>query len=122
MGLATDGAGKVYVCDNNNGRLQIFTRDGQFLSAFPVPGWENKVYSEPHVAVDKKGTIWVTVPGAKEVRAYDNSGKLLHTITGQSVPGAAFDTPMGIGLSPTGKEIIVTDLAHRLVRIPNPEP
>jgi YYY domain-containing protein len=118
MGVGTDAAGKVYVCDNGNGRLQTFTRDGQFVSTFPVPGWESKVYSEPHVAVDAQGTIWVTVPGAKEVRAYDSTGTLLRTITGSGVPGITFETPMGIGYSAAGKEMVISDLDHRLVRIP----
>jgi hypothetical protein len=114
--------GTVYVCDNGNGRLQMFTRDGRFISAFPVPGWESKVYSEPNVALDPRGTIWVTVPGSKEVRNYDRSGKLLRTITGQSIPGAAFTTPMGIAYDPTTRALVISDLEHRLVRLPTAQP
>jgi YYY domain-containing protein len=117
-GLAVDAAGKVYVCDNGNGRLQIFTRDGKFVSQFKVAGWESKVYSEPHVVVDPKGTIWVTVPLAREVRNYDVSGKLLRTITTTSVPGATFETPMGIAYSAPTNALIVSDLTGRLVRLP----
>ncbi len=87
-------------------------------SAFEVPGWESKVYSEPHVAVDPKGTIWVTVPLEREVRNYDASGKLLRTITATSVPGVTFETPMGIAYSAPTNTLIVSDLAGRLVRLP----
>ncbi|MFI5396738.1 MAG: DUF2298 domain-containing protein [Candidatus Binatia bacterium] len=118
VGLATDAAGMVYVCDNGNGRLQLFGRDGRFVGAFPVSGWESKVYSEPNVAVDPSGAIWVTVPGAKEVRNYDRTGKLLRTITAQSIPGVSFSTPMGITYDAAGRELIISDLDHRLVRIP----
>src|SRR5262249_33166739 len=118
VGVGVDTSGKVYVCDNGNGRLQIFTRDGQFISAFPVPGWESKVYSEPYITFDPHGTIWVTVPGAKEIRNYDSSGALLRTITPTSNPAITFDTPMGIGFSLPSRELIVADLAHRVVRIP----
>ena len=118
IGIAADAAGKVYVCDNGNGRLQIFSRDGQFLSAFAVPGWESKVYSEPYVMVDPHGSIWLTVPGAKEIRNYDGSGRLLRTVTGNSIPGVVFDTPMGIAFSAAKSEIVIADLEHRLVRIP----
>jgi YYY domain-containing protein len=121
VGLAIDAAGQVYVADNGNGRLQIFTRDGKFVSEFPVPGWESKVYSEPHVTLDDKGTIWVSVPGAKEVRAYDRTGKLLRTIKGQDLPGVMFDTPMGIAYSPSKHELVIADLDHRIVRIPHVE-
>jgi sugar lactone lactonase YvrE len=117
MGIAVDAAGRVYVCDNGNGRLQTFNRDGSLLSQFPVPGWESKVYSEPSVTLDPRGTIWVTVPGAKEVRNYDRTGKLLRTIAGRSAGGAAFDTPMGIAYSAVTRALIVTDLDNRVVRI-----
>ena len=117
-GVTVDGNGKVYVCDNGNGRMQIFTEDGQFVSEFPVSGWESKVYSEPNVTVDPSGTIWVTVPADKEIRAYDGNGKLLRTITGKSIPGVSFDTPMGIAYSPATKELIVTDLENRVLRVP----
>jgi YYY domain-containing protein len=119
VGLATDAAGNVYIADNGNGRLQIFTADGRFVGEFPVSGWESKVYSEPHVAIDDKGVIWVSVPGAKEIRAYDRSGKLLRTITGQQIAGAFFDTPMGIALNKSKHELVVADLEHKIVRIPN---
>jgi DNA-binding beta-propeller fold protein YncE len=119
VGIVTDAAGQVYVVDNGNGRLQIFTRDGKFVSEFPVSGWESKVYSEPHVTIDAKGTIWVSVPGAKEIRAYDRSGKLVRTITGQQIPGAFFDTPMGIAYNPTKHELVIADLEHKVVRFPN---
>ena len=116
-GVTTDAAGQVYVVDNGNGRLQIFTRDGQFVSAFAVPGWESKVFSEPYVTLDPRGTLWVTVPGEKEVRSYDRTGKLLATIKGQSMPGVTFETPMGIAYSAPSKELIISDLERRIVRI-----
>jgi YYY domain-containing protein len=122
VGIAVDDKGKVYVCDNANARVQIFTRDGQFVSSFPVPGWERKVYSEPYVAVDPKGAIWVTVPGEKEIRAYDGTGKLLRTIKGDTVASAKFETPIGIALSPTTKQLVVSDLEHRLVQFPYAQP
>jgi len=121
VGIAVDASGKVYVCDNSNGRLQIFTREGQFVSQFPVPGWESKVYSEPYITLDPHGSIWVTVPAAKEIRNYDSSGKLLRTLKGDSLPGVSFDTPMGIAFSPLSKELVIADLEHRLVRIPYAE-
>jgi hypothetical protein len=100
----------------------MFSRDGRFISAFPVAGWESKVYSEPNVVLDPRGTIWVTVPGSREVRNYDRGGKLLRTITAQSIPGAAFGTPMGIAYDPTTRELVISDLDHRLVRLPTTQP
>ncbi|MBI3785099.1 MAG: NHL repeat-containing protein, partial [Deltaproteobacteria bacterium] len=117
-GLATDAKGDVYVADNGNGRLQIFSHDGQALGSFKVAGWESKVFSEPHVTIDPRGMIWVTVPGEKEIRRYDRSGQLLTTIKGQTFPTAHFETPMGIAFDPVAKTLVVTDLDHRLIRVP----
>jgi len=117
VGIAVDGTGRVYVCDNGNGRLQIFDRDGGFVRQFPVPGWESKVFSEPHVTLDPRGNLWVTVPIAHEVRCYDRTGKLLRTINGQA---AHFDTPMGIAYDATTHELVVADLNNRVVRIAVP--
>jgi DNA-binding beta-propeller fold protein YncE len=118
IGIATDAAGQVYVCDNANARLQIFTGDGVFVSSFKVPGWASVGFSEPYVALDDAGRIWVTVPTEKTVRAYDKTGKLLRTITGSTIAGAAFNTPMGIAYDPLTKELVVSDLDGPPVRFP----
>ncbi len=116
-GITADAA-QVYVCDNGNARIQIFSRDGMFLGAFPVPGWASKVYSEPHVTLDPRGTLWVTVPTEKEVRNYDLTGKLLRTITTNSIPGVIFEMPMGISYNAAAHALVIADLEDRLVRIP----
>ena len=107
----------MYVCDSSNGRLQIFDRDGVFVTQFRVPGWAGMMYSEPFVALDALGTIWVTVPAEKEVRGYDRTGKLLRTITPQSPPGASFNIPMGIAYDAADLSLVIADLDGRLVRV-----
>jgi DNA-binding beta-propeller fold protein YncE len=118
MGLAIGADGTVYVCDNGNSRLQMFTRDGQSAGEFPVDGWRSEVFSEPDVTLDADGTIWVSVPVEKQIRAYDRSGKLLRTITSQSIASVIFATPMGIDYDPLRKTLVVADLDGRILRVP----
>ena len=118
VGLAVDKDGHVYVADNGNARLQIFDADGKLLSIFPVEGWEQKVFSEPHVAIAPDGTIWVSVPVARIVRAYDRSGKVLREIKGGEDAGMPFNRPMGLAYDKKTNELVVVDLEHRLVRVP----
>ncbi len=120
VGIATDAEGRVYVCDNGNSRVQIFDPSGKLLGAFPVKGWERKVFSEPYMAITKGGTIWVTVPLERAVRAYDREGKLLTEIRGTEDHSGPFQQPMGIALMPGGKELVISDLENRLARIPIP--
>lgn len=121
MGLALDRAGHLVVCDSGNGRIQIFGTDGTLRGHFPVPGWRREVYSEPHVAADPWDRLWLTVPLAREVRAYAENGELLHTVRGASLQ-PPLETPVGIAVDPSGKSLLVTDIANRLVRIHLPRP
>jgi DNA-binding beta-propeller fold protein YncE len=118
VGIAVDAHGRVYVVDNGNARLQIFDRDGALLGAFPVEGWEQKVFSEPHVAVAPDGTIWVTVPTRQLVRAYDSTGTVLKEIQGGDDPGLPFRRPMGIAYDARTDTLVVSDLENRLARVP----
>jgi sugar lactone lactonase YvrE len=118
MGLTVGADGTVYVCDNGNGRVQMFTRDGRATGQFPVEGWRSEVFSEPDVALDGEGNIWVTVPVEKQIRAYDRSGKLLRTISSQTIPSVMFVTPMGIDYDAGQKGLVVADLEGRVFRVP----
>jgi YYY domain-containing protein len=120
-GITVDADGNVYVCDNGNSRLQIFDRDGEFISTFPVPGWRSGVFSEPKVTLDADGTIWVTVPAEKQLRAYDRDGRLRHTVGANTLPGVTFETPMGITYDAKQDDFVVTDLGHRVLRVPHAE-
>lgn len=118
VGLAVDKSGKVYAVDNGNARLQIFDRDGALIGSIDVDGWEQKVFSEPHVAVAPDGTIWVTVPTRQLIRAYDATGKVLKEIQGGDEPTLPFDRPMGIAYDARNDTLVIADLENRLVRLP----
>src|SRR4029453_2195003 len=118
VGIAVDNDDTVYVVDNGNARLQIFDANGPLLSSCPVAGWEQKVFSEPHVTVAPDGTIWVSVPVPRVIRAYDRSGKLLHEIKGGDDKDLPFDRPMGIAYDERTDELVVIDLENRVTRVP----
>ena len=117
VGIAVDAAGKVYVADNGNGRLLILSADGKPAGGFAVAGWANAVYSEPYVATDREGRIWLSVPLQHELRVFDAAGKLVRTVSaGDCRP--PFDTPTGIAVDGGSGEVVVADLAGRIARCP----
>jgi len=118
QGIAVDGKGRVYVCDNGNARLAVFDRDGAFLLNVPVPGWQREVFSEPYVAVEPSGTIWVTVPRAGEIRALAPDGTLKLSLKSGS-GGATWDKPVGLAFL-SGRRLLVTDIENRIVVLPMP--
>ncbi len=118
VGIAVDKDGLVYVADNGNARVQIFDANGKLVGGFPVDGFGQKVFSEPHLTVAPDGTIWVSVPLLRVVRAYDRSGKVLREIAGGEDPGMPFDRPMGVAYDKRTNELVVIDLENRIVRLP----
>ncbi len=58
MGIACDSTGKVYVADNGNNRIQVFTAEGEFLKMFGRYGWGRGDLGSPvGVAVDASGMV-----------------------------------------------------------------
>jgi len=121
QGLAVGDDGSVYVADNGNGRVAIFDRNGSFLRAFEVTGWRREVLSEPYLALDSRGFLWVSVPLAGEVRAYTKEGRLVTTLRGVDQPeGRRFEKPSGLALLP-GRRLFVADLEGRFVIVSLPK-
>ncbi|HMA29615.1 MAG TPA: DUF2298 domain-containing protein, partial [Thermoanaerobaculia bacterium] len=121
QGLAAGKDGNVYVADNGNGRVAIFDRNGSFLRGFDVAGWRRETFSEPYLALDANGLVWVSVPLAGEVRAYTKEGRLVTTLKGKDQPeGRRFEKPSGLALLPKGR-LFVADLESRFVILPLPK-
>jgi hypothetical protein len=86
-----------------------------------VAGWRREVHSEPYLALDSKGLLWVSVPLAGEVRAYTKEGRLVATLSGKDQPeGQRFEKPSGLALLPKGR-LFVADLEGRVVIVPLPK-
>ena len=119
-GLAFAPDGTLWVADNENSRAVAFTTDGVFVKSFRVPGWRREIFSEPYLAVDGKGSVWVSVPLEGEIRAYESGGRLLATARGKDQPeGKRFEKPSGLALLPDGR-LAVADLENGLVVISPP--
>ena len=70
MDAAVDAAGRVFVTDYANHRVQVFDHDGQFLAAWGEPGTDaGQFISALGVAVGGDGTVYVT-DGVKRLQAF----------------------------------------------------
>ena len=60
-GIAIDSNDVVYICDQNNHRISLFTRDGQFLGSFGAQGTKPGQFKTPcGITINKDGTIFVS--------------------------------------------------------------
>ena len=97
-GVATDVAGRVYVSEMMNGRVQVFDTDGEPMLAMGQPGDRYGDMAQPkHLAVGPDGVIFIADAQFAHVHLFDGEGRFLMLLGGGD---AAFgNTPMPFGVT-----------------------
>ncbi len=76
--IALGPAGRLYVADTLNFRVQIFDPEGRFLRAFGGVGDRPGQFARPKgIAVDREGRIYVADAAFNNVQVFDPEGRLL---------------------------------------------
>lgn len=70
-GLALDAAGRVFVVDRQNARVQIFDREGKYVAQ-----WRSHFVNPQDIAIGRDGTVFVTDVGDDRSK-HDQSGVLV---------------------------------------------
>ena len=71
-GLALDRAGRVYVSDRQNERIQIFTPGGEFIEE-----WTG-IFDPVNIFIDENESVWVLDASLNRVSRYSMEGELLY--------------------------------------------
>ncbi len=72
--IAFDRNGHVLVTDTGNKRVQVFDKDGNFITQFGAPGTAPGEFNEPvGIAVDEAGLIYVADVWNRRVQVFDAS-------------------------------------------------
>ncbi len=127
-GIAIAPDGSVYVADSGNHRIQKFTADGRWVTAWgnfggcpeqaPPPG----TFCEPWgVAVGPDGAVYVADLWAHRVQKFSPDGEFLAQWGFSSNYGAdlrpgAFYGPRGVAVAPDGT-VYVTDTGNKRVQV-----
>ena len=104
-GVAVDAAGRIFVADPGNRRVQLFDADGQWLSTL---GAEADLQQPCDVAVDSRGTAYVADAVGDAVVRLAPDGRVLSRFT----PG--FYRPRGVAVGPDDV-LYVADTGHSRV-------
>ena len=114
-GVAVDRSGRVYVTDQSNHRVQVFTGDGAFLGKWGSQGTGDGQFNQPlGIAADGSGRVYVTDYSNHRVQVFDADGAFLDRWGSQGAGDGQFNLPSGIAVDGSGR-VYVADLRnHRL--------
>lgn len=109
--------GEIYVADGNNGRIQVFSGDGDYLRAWGGKGSGRGRLLRPHcVDLGPNGTVYVVDVDNNKVLVYSEEGKL-HREWGRLGSGICeFLAPHGLGCDPNG-DVFVSDFYGRCQKL-----
>jgi DNA-binding beta-propeller fold protein YncE len=117
-GVAVNSSnGEVYVADQNNHRVQVFTSGGVLLRQFGAPGAGAGQFNLPYgIAVDATGDVYVTEIGNSRVQKLSNTGTPISMFGSIGSGNGQFNTPSGILIHSSGEIYVSDGLNHRIQR------
>lgn len=110
-----DAAGKFYVADSLNARVQVFSATGEFLLYFGRAERGPGGFGRPKgIAVSAAGEIYVADSWLNTVQVFDAAGRFVAILTDESGSPLDLGSPNGIALGPGNRVYIAERLAARL--------
>ncbi len=93
----------MYVADSGNGRISVFTPEGDFVRVIPVGTWAAQLGVDRvnYLAFGPDGTLYLTAPASGTLEAFDGQ-------TTVPVENGELVRPVGVTVAPDGT-VLVTD-------------
>ena len=117
-GLAIDSSDDLWIADTENDRLERFSPEGEFLSAFGEEGSEAGQLSNPQgIAIDSEGHLWVTDAGNDRVQAFSSEGEYLSQFGESGTADGQFSEPRTLATDSEGNLWVVDTGNNRVQEI-----
>ncbi len=114
-GLGIDKEDRVYVADSCNHRIQVFSRQGQWLRSYGRPGVGKGELSYPYdVRVDAAGYQFVCEFGNSRIQVFDTHDQPVEILGGVGGAVGRFSSPYAIALDAAGDLYVADTLNHRV--------
>jgi DNA-binding beta-propeller fold protein YncE len=122
-GLGIDAAGRIYVADSCNHRIQVFSGEGQFLHAYGKAGSGAGQFSYPYdICVDAAGRQYVCEFGNHRIQIFDAEDRPLEILGGPGAEPGQFSEPWSIALDSKGNLYVADALNHRVQKFLRRQP
>jgi ABC-type Fe3+ transport system permease subunit/DNA-binding beta-propeller fold protein YncE len=114
-GLGIDSAGRIYVADSCNHRIQVFSADGKFIRAYGCAGSGPGQFSYPYdIQFDASGLQFVCEFGNSRIQILDAQDRTLEILGGPGGAPGQFSNPWGIALDSKGNLYVADALNNRV--------
>jgi DNA-binding beta-propeller fold protein YncE len=114
-GLGLDAAGRLYVADSCNHRIQVFSPEGQWLRTFGGPGSGLGEMSYPYdVRVDSLSYQFVCEFGNSRIQIFDANERPVEILGGTGSAPGRFNNPWSIALDSMGNLYVADAGNHRV--------
>ena len=110
---------KVYVCDRNNCRVQVFDTNLNPLRCFGEQGSKERQLNWPYdVVKDVSGELYVADCDNHRIQVFGQNGDSLERTIGGPIAGQRkLKRPMGVSIGADGRHIFVTEFENHRVSI-----
>ena len=113
--ISLDHAGKIYVTDSLNFRVQIFDMKGKYLSHIGKLGDASGHLAVPKgVGVDRFGHIYIVDSYLSTIQIFDQKGRYLLGIGGPGRESGQFQVPTGLTVDSENKIYVCDSLNNRV--------
>jgi DNA-binding beta-propeller fold protein YncE len=117
-GLDVDTQDRIYIADSCNHRIQIFSRDGQWLKTYGKAGRGLGELSYPYdVRVDRTGRQYVCEFGNSRIQVFGTNNEPLEIIGGPGSKPGQFNNPWAIALDSHGNVFVADAGNHRVQKL-----
>jgi DNA-binding beta-propeller fold protein YncE/Flp pilus assembly protein TadD len=116
--VVVDDAGRLYVADTYNHRIQVFMRDGRFLQAFGMEGTQPGALSRPKgLAWGPNHLLYVADTGNHRIQAFDQRGDTVMVFGSFGNQPGQFNAPEGITVDADNTLYIADTQNHRVQKL-----
>ena len=107
-----------FVPDYGNNRIQIFSKDGDFIASWGAAGSSPGQFDGPAVvAFDAQRNVYVTDSGNHRVQKFTGNGTFLTEWGREGQADGQFSMPEGLAVDPSTGKVYVSDTSNNNVQV-----